>query len=100
MYGGDYRVGDRKVQVMCMEHAEYYFCRKAFFYLKDDFDFPIKFSLFVWYIDFLTTTHVLMLHVCLTNTLFDREIKVYYVTHVLKQGTAIKTICSKSHGSR
>jgi len=27
------------------------------------------------------------------NSLFDREMKVYYVTHVLKQGNNIKTNC-------
>jgi len=27
------------------------------------------------------------------NSLFDREIKVYYVTQVLKQGINIKTMC-------
>jgi len=27
------------------------------------------------------------------NSLFDREMKVYYVTHVLTQGIDIKTMC-------
>ena len=27
------------------------------------------------------------------NSLFDREMKVYYVTQVLKQGTNIKLMC-------
>jgi len=27
------------------------------------------------------------------NSLFDREMKVYYVTQVLKQGINIKTMC-------
>jgi len=27
------------------------------------------------------------------NSLFDRELKVYYVTQVLKQGINIKTMC-------
>ena len=27
------------------------------------------------------------------NSLFDSEMKVYYVTQVLKQGTNIKTMC-------
>jgi len=27
------------------------------------------------------------------NYLFDKEMKFFYVTHVLKQGTNIKTMC-------
>ena len=31
------------------------------------------------------------------NSLFDREMKVYYVTQVLKQGVNIKTMCPNSY---
>jgi len=40
------------------------------------------------------TTYILHVFMCVKlNSLFDSEMKVYYVTQMLKQGINIKTMC-------
>jgi len=57
-------------------------------------DFLINISLIVYYIDFVMSSYILLIFMCVKfSTLYDREMKVYYVTQVLKQGTNIHTMC-------
>ena len=49
--------------------------------------------LIIGHIDFVLTMHIQMFMRVKLNSLFDREMKVYHVTQVLKQGINIKTMC-------
>ena len=51
------------------------------------------FSLISYTIDFVMTCIFQMFMCFKLNSLFDSDMKVYYVTHVLNQGTTIKMMC-------
>ena len=51
------------------------------------------FSIISYNIDFVMTCIFQMFMCFKLNSLFDSDMKVYYVTHVLNQGTTIKTMC-------
>ena len=49
----------------------------------------------IYYFVMTTCTYILNFMCVKFNSLFEREMKVYYVTQVLQQGINIKTNCNK-----